>query len=126
VSAEFVGDDVALSAVSLFSGGGIGDIGIEHGCGIPVISACEIVPSRAALLRSNFPSTRVFNNDIWECKGEIIQHALATLDGKRPWLVVLSPPCQGMSSNGAGRISAAISAGTRPPMMSEIGLSFLD
>jgi DNA (cytosine-5)-methyltransferase 1 len=115
VEFDTLGEDTALASISIFSGGGIGDLGIEHGCDIPVISACEIVPSRAALLRSNFPSTRVFQSDIWECKGEIIQHALDALDGKRPWLVVLSPPCQGMSSNGAGRISAAISAGTRPP-----------
>ena len=33
-----------------------------------------------------------------------------------PWLFVMSPPCQGMSSNGAGRISASIAAGKRPAM----------
>ena len=31
-----------------------------------------------------------------------------------PWLLTLSPPCQGMSSNGAGRISSEIKAGKRP------------
>ena len=36
------------------------------------------------------------------------------LSGKPPWLITLSPPCQGMSSNGAGRISAAIREGKRP------------
>ena len=62
---DTLGEDTALASISIFSGGGIGDLGIEHGCDIPVISACEIVPSRAALLRSNFPSTRVFQSDIW-------------------------------------------------------------
>ena len=38
----------------LFSGGGVGDAGIEWGAGIPVIAACEIVPSRANLIKLNF------------------------------------------------------------------------
>ena len=32
----------------------------------------------------------------------------------KPWLFVMSPPCQGMSSNGAGRIRASMKAGKRP------------
>ena len=111
---ETLGEDTALASISTFSGGGIGDLGIEYGCGIPVISACEIVPDRAGLIRHNYPDTRVFQGDIWEMAGEICQHSLESLDGRRPWLVVLSPPCQGMSSNGAGRISTAIREGRRP------------
>ena len=111
---ETLGEDTALASISTFSGGGIGDLGIERGCGVPVISACEIVPDRAGLIRHNYPDTRVFQGDIWEMAGEICQHSLESLDGRRPWLVVLSPPCQGMSSNGAGRISTAIREGRRP------------
>ena len=111
---ETLGEDTALASISTFSGGGIGDLGIERVCGVPVISACEIVPDRAGLIRHNYPDTRVFQGDIWEMAGEICQHSLESLDGRRPWLVVLSPPCQGMSSNGAGRISTAIREGRRP------------
>ena len=101
-------------SASIFSGGGVGDAGIEWSTGVPVIAACEIVPKRAELIRLNFPSTMVFEGDIWALKKDYIEYIEKTLDGKRPWLLTLSPPCQGMSANGAGRISSAIRNGTRP------------
>ena len=101
-------------AGSLFSGGGVGDVGLEWGAGIPVIAAGEIIPSRAALIRKNFPGTRVFEGDINDFKDEYIKYFKKQLNGSNPWLLTLSPPCQGMSSNGAGRISAEIKAGKRP------------
>ena len=33
---------------------------------------------------------------------------------RRPWLLIMSPPCQGMSSNGKGRIGVGVERGTRP------------
>ena len=101
-------------AGSLFSGGGIGDVGLEWGAGIPVIAAGEIIPSRAALIRKNFPDSRVFEGDIHDFKDDYIRYFQKKLKGANPWLLTLSPPCQGMSSNGAGRISAEIKAGKRP------------
>lgn len=101
-------------AGSLFSGGGLGDVGIEWGSKIPVIAACELLPSRASLIRKNFPGAQVFEGDIWEVKEAYIQYFRKVLKGQSPWLLTLSPPCQGMSSNGAGRISSAIRAGNRP------------
>ena len=101
-------------AGSIFSGGGLGDVGIEWGSGIPVLAACELVPSRAALIRQNFPQTQVFEGDIWNLKNDYIACFQNELSGEPPWMLTLSPPCQGMSSNGAGRISAAIRDGKRP------------
>lgn len=101
-------------AGSLFSGGGLGDVGIEWGSKIPVIAACELLPSRASLIRKNFPATKVFEGDIWKVRNSYIQYFRKVLKGQSPWLLTLSPPCQGMSSNGAGRISSAIRAGNRP------------
>ncbi len=101
-------------AGSLFSGGGLGDVGIEWGSKIPVIAACELLPSRASLIRKNFPGAQVFEGDIWQVKDAYIQYFRKVLKGQSPWLLTLSPPCQGMSSNGAGRISSAIRAGNRP------------
>ena len=101
-------------AGSLFSGGGVGDVGLEWGAGIPVLAAGEIIPSRAALIRKNFPDTRVFEGDINDFKDDYIKYFKKQLNGANPWLLTLSPPCQGMSSNGAGRISAEIKAGKRP------------
>ena len=100
-------------AISLFSGGGIGDIGIEWGNNIQVVSKCEINKERAALLRGNFPNCKVFEGDIWEEKDCIVQDFKFRFQGKTPWLVIASPPCQGMSANGAGRISIAIADGIR-------------
>ena len=99
---------------SLFSGGGVGDFGVEMGCGIPVIAASEIIPSRSQLISKNFPATRVFEGDIWSRHDDYISFFRSQLDGKRPWLLTLSPPCQGMSSNGAGRIASSIRSGIRP------------
>ena len=101
-------------AGSLFSGGGIGDVGIEWGHGIPVLAASELVPSRAALIRKNFPGTKVFEGDIWKTKHAYVDFFKEKLGSKHPWLLTLSPPCQGMSSNGAGRISSEIKSGKRP------------
>ena len=79
-----------------------------------MLAACELLPSRAALIRKNFPQTHVFEGDIWNLKNDYISYFQNKLSGKPPWLLTLSPPCQGMSSNGAGRISAAIREGKRP------------
>lgn len=107
-------EDTAFCSISTFSGGGIGDVGIEWGCQVPVISACELVPDRAGLIRYNYPETEVFLGNIWDLKEEISAHAKEKLAGKSPWLFVMSPPCQGMSSNGAGRIRSAMAEGKRP------------
>ena len=109
-----LGDGTAFCSISTFSGGGIGDAGVEWGAGVPVISACELVPDRAGLIRHNYPETEVFQGDIWNLKSNIINHARKTLGESKPWLFVMSPPCQGMSSNGAGRIRASIASGKRP------------
>ena len=92
----------------------MGDVGIEWGAKVPVLAACELVPSRAALIRSNFSGTRVFEGDVWKLQDSYVDYFHSKLNGRRPWLLTLSPPCQGMSSNGAGRISAAIRSGNRP------------
>ena len=107
-------DEVALVSASVFSGGGIGDVGIEWGLGIPVVAACELVPSRAELIHRNFPQTKVFEGDVWKLVPAYVEFMKKKLDGLRPWLITFSPPCQGMSANGAGRISSAIRAGNRP------------
>ena len=111
---ESIDSETVFCSVSTFSGGGIGDAGIEWGCNLPVISACELVPDRAGLIRHNYPETQVFEGDIWDLKDDIIRHSKQKLEGKSPWLFVMSPPCQGMSSNGAGRIRASMAAGKRP------------
>jgi DNA (cytosine-5)-methyltransferase 1 len=107
--------NTVFTSISTFSGGGVGDLGVEWGQNLPVLSACELEPERAAIIRHNYPDTRVFVGDIWDRKDEIIRDAQSRLQGKHPWLFVASPPCQGMSANSKGRISQAIRNGTRSP-----------
>jgi site-specific DNA-cytosine methylase len=54
-----VPDDVMNACVSLFSGAGIGDLGIHYGCGIETIVAVEKEEDRADLIRANYPKTEV-------------------------------------------------------------------
>lgn len=102
-----------MKCVSLFSCAGFGDIGIEA-AGIKTISACELLPERANILQTNFPDTKVFQGDIWELQDQIVDHALELLQGEQLFLVIASPPCQGYSSNGMGRITNEIKKGRRP------------
>ena len=88
-------------------------MGIEWGNAIPVLAASEVIPSRAALIRKNFPKTQVFEGDIRKTKWDYINFFQEKLGETSPWLLTLSPPCQGMSSNGAGRISSQIKLGKR-------------
>jgi len=105
----------SFCAVTLFSGGGIGDIALELGSSkIPVIAKSELLRNRASLLRTNYPKSKIFEGDIRILKDEIADYVEQKLHGSRPWLMILSPPCQGMSTNGAGRISKAIKEGKRP------------
>jgi DNA (cytosine-5)-methyltransferase 1 len=83
-------------AVSLFSGGGIGDCGVQFGAGVPVIACCEIDPSRARLISQMLPDAQVHCGDIRVLTQDIINGVRQRIPN-RPWLLVMSPPCQGMS-----------------------------
>lgn len=108
-------DDVHPGYVSLFSGGGFGDLGIVHGVGIPLLACCELVEERADVLRRLFPFSSVHCGDIWTVGPDIVRVVREKIgEGRRPWLLVMSPPCQGMSSNGKGRIGVGVERGTRP------------
>ena len=101
-----------MQCVSLFSCAGFGDLGLAK-AGIETISACEIVEERAQLFQKNFPKTHLFIGDIWELQYDIIQHAFERLNGKELFLMIISAPCQGASSNGMGRIKSQIKQGKR-------------
>ncbi len=93
----------SLHAISLFSSAGIGELGIEA-AGIKTVCASEIVPYRVGLYRENFPQTPMVEGDIWKYRDQIVETAEASLSGKELFLVYATPPCQGMSSNGLGRL----------------------
>lgn len=105
---------VSNYSVSLFSSAGIGDLGIEYGCELPVEIFCELISNRANLIQENYPNACVIHGDIWENVDRIVANARRKHGETCPRLVTLSPPCQGMSSNGKGRINKAKKQGKRP------------
>ena len=99
-------------AACLFSSAGIGELGIER-CGIEIACANEIVPYRAALYRRNFPNHDLIEGDIWGVQDEVVDRTREKLDGEDLFLLYATPPCQGMSSNGMGRLKWEVSQGRR-------------
>lgn len=61
----------AFKGVSLFAGGGIGDLALRA-VGVDVIVASELLPDRASVFRSNYPNTTMVEGDIRKTKAEVI------------------------------------------------------
>jgi len=103
------------TAISLFASAGIGDLAVRA-AGVNVIVANELVGDRALLFRRNFPESEMLAGDIWDLKDQIIQRTKALLGGAELDLLIATPPCQGMSKNGQGKLLAEVRAGNRPAM----------
>lgn len=99
--------------ISLFAGGGIGDIGFRNAGYIPIVMN-EIEENRAEILKSNYSDTNIVVGDISTHIEEIYEKAIKKLKDERLFLLVATPPCQGMSKNGIGTIKKAIREGKRP------------
>lgn len=102
------------NAISLFSSSGIGDLGLRAN-GIETIIGCELLEDRMNLFRNNFPNAKGFQGDIWTLKESIIEYYNATYT-ERAFLILATPPCQGMSSNGMGKMLSDYRKGLRPKM----------
>lgn len=99
--------------LSLFSSAGIGELGIKaHGW--PILVSNELVTNRCQLYRENYPEVENICGDIWEKKEEIIA-SWRRQSKDAPFLIYATPPCQGMSSNGAGKLLREIRDGKRKP-----------
>ena len=101
-----------LNAISLFSSSGIGDLGIRAN-GIQTIIGCELLADRMRLFHNNFKEAKCFQGDIWKLKDDIINFYKSNYT-VAPFLVVATPPCQGMSSNGMGKMLNNYRKGLRP------------
>lgn len=101
-----------LKAISLFCSSGIGDLGLQAN-GIKTVAASELLPERMKLFLHNHPEAKGFCGDIWELKEEIVDYYKKTYTDN-PFLVIATPPCQGMSSNGMGTILSNLKKGIRP------------
>jgi DNA (cytosine-5)-methyltransferase 1 len=102
----------SMTAISLFSSAGIGDLGLKAN-GFDVLTANELLRDRADLYKHNHPETALFVGDIWECRQEVIQATKERLQGRELTMAYATPPCQGMSTNGVGKLMAEVAAGNR-------------
>lgn len=97
----------------MFSSGGVADMGFKK-TGIKFIAANELIPSRAELYTVNHPESTVFNEDIDLCMPQFISTIKNTASDI--FLLLATPPCQGMSSNGLGTLLKGIRTGKKPPL----------
>jgi DNA (cytosine-5)-methyltransferase 1 len=103
------------TAVSLFASGGIGDLALK-GAGWSVLVANELLEDRASVFCANFPETKMLCGDIRKLENEIITKTLKLLNGRELDLIFATPPCQGMSKNGRGKLLRGIRNGLKPKL----------
>jgi len=92
-----------MVGISLFASGGIGDLALRK-AEIDVILASELLDERVSLFQKNYPTCHMVSGDIWETKDEIIRTTKQLLKGKSLDFMLATPPCQGMSKNGRGKL----------------------
>lgn len=107
--------DGSYTAISLFTSGGIGDLALRE-AGFDILVSNEKLPDRHSVFNYNFPDTTTITGDIWKNLDEIERATRKRLSGDRLTLLYATPPCQGMSKNGRGKLLSAIRAGRKPPL----------
>ena len=100
------------TVLSLFSSAGIGELGVKAS-GFDILLSNELLPERCALYKENYPETQILCGDIWKQKTRII-NSWHKLSKNPPFLLYATPPCQGMSFNGIGKLLYEVRAGRRP------------
>lgn len=103
---------MALNAISLFSSSGIGDLGLRAN-NIRTVVGCELLQDRMNLFHHNHPEATCFCGDIWKLKNQIIEYYRTTFE-EPPFVILATPPCQGMSPNGMGTMLRNFRNGVRP------------
>src|SRR5688572_5893395 len=110
-------DPRKLAGVSLFTGAGIGDLGLRAS-GIDVLATCELEHDRGALTSLNFPKAMHFQGDIAHVASKLIDYVSDSIQEREDDLFLISctAPCQGMSKSGQGTLLRNIRAGKRPTL----------
>ena len=106
---------VFVNSVSLFSSGGIGDIAFAD-LGVRTLVSNELLADRHEVFQYNFPDTKCITGDIWKLQNEIISSAKSELHNEKLDFILATPPCQGMSKNGRGKLLSKIRKGERPAL----------
>ena len=89
------------TAVSLFSGAGLSDLGYEM-AGFQFVVQVDVDQRRVAIGADNFPKSTWFTRDVRGCEEEIAE-AYRGSTSQRLDLLAATPPCQGMSSSNPTR-----------------------
>lgn len=103
------------TAISLFSSGGVGDLALRQ-AGFDILVSSELLEDRHAVFACNHPATAAITGDVWKNVDSIESETLKRLAGRGLTLLYATPPCQGMSKNGRGKLLAAIRAGEKPAL----------
>lgn len=103
------------TAISLFTSGGIGDLAIRA-AGFDILVSNELLRDRHMVFERNFPSTNSITGDITSNVDRIESATRERLEGRTLSLLYATPPCQGMSKNGRGKLLSGIRAGQRPAL----------
>ena len=93
--------ELPLTAVSLFSGAGLSDLGYEL-AGFRYIVQVELDQKRANIGACNFPDSQWLTRDVRN-SATAIEEAYRRSASKHLDLLVATPPCQGMSSSNPSR-----------------------
>ncbi len=104
-----------MRGVSLFASGGIGDLSLRA-IGVDVIVANELLEDRAEVFKKNFPECSMHIGSILDLKDNIVQDTRERLRGNKLDFLLATPPCQGMSKNGRGKLLSLIRNGERPKL----------
>ena len=102
----------SLFGISLFASSGIGDLAVRA-AGINVITANEYLPDRADLFRANYPDCEMIQGDIRELIPDIVRTTKERLGQHNLDVLFATPPCQGMSKNGRGKLLRGVRDGLR-------------
>lgn len=102
-----------LKAISLFSSAGIGDLAFQK-LPVEVLLSCELIEERHRVYLHNFPNTFPVTGDIWQKQEVIVEKTKELLNGKDLDILFATPPCQGMSKNGRGKLLQGIREGRKP------------
>lgn len=101
-----------MNGLTLFASGGIGDLALRQ-AGVDVLVANELLHERAEVFKYNFPECEMIVGDIWALQNKIIATVEQKLNGASLDFLLATPPCQGMSKNGRGKLLSLIRQGIR-------------
>lgn len=101
-----------LTGISLFASSGVGDLSLRA-VGVEVLVANEYLSDRAELFRSNHPECEMIQGDIRELSDTVVATAKRRLGRRRLDVLFATPPCQGMSKNGRGKLLRGVRDGMR-------------